>query len=257
MDFRWMAAACAAMLVGGASAQDAVQWRVEDGGNGHWYRIKVVAQPLTWSSASNDAATVGAHLASILSSQENGFVLDLSFSTPGAVRNAGGTVVGPWIGARRDQSTGVFHWSSGEPWNFTAWCGGEPTGAIWEDAICYYSGNVCWNDRPGDYVGSTACLSAVFEWSADCNNDGLVDYGQILTGQLADTNANGIPDTCELDPCPGDITGNGSVNGLDLAAVLADWGSGGKSEYDCDVDNDGVVGGSDLSIVLAGWGACP
>jgi len=47
------------------------------------------------------------------------------------------------------------------------------------------------------------------------------------------------------------------VNGLDLAAVLAAWGSGGKSEYDCDVDNDGVVGGGDLAIVLAGWGACP
>ena len=35
------------------------------------------------------------------------------------------------------------------------------------------------------------------EWAADCNSDGVVDYGQILVGALADTNANGIPDTCE------------------------------------------------------------
>jgi hypothetical protein len=69
---------------------------------------------------------------------------------------------------------------------------------------------------------------------------------------------------CELDniiviaaqSCPGDVTRNGSIDGIDLAAVLAAWG-GGKSQYDCDIDDDGIVGGSDLAAVLAGWGACP
>ena len=96
----------------------------------------------------------------------------------------------------------------------------------------------------------------IIEWSADCNNDGLVDYGQILSGQLADSNQNGVPDSCEVDPCPGDVTGNNTVDGIDLAALLAAWG-GGKSQFDCDVDNDGIVGGSDLAVILAGWGACP
>jgi len=257
MDFRWMAAACAAMIVGGASAQDAVQWRVQDGGNGHWYRVVVASEPLTWASANGSALAVGAHLASVSSAAENGFLRDLSLSTPGAVRNAGGTTVGPWLGAHRDPSSGALVWSSGETWGFSAWCGGEPSGPSWEDAVCYFTASLCWNDRPGDFVGFTACRSAILEWSADCNGDGLVDYGQILTGQLADTNANGIPDTCEPDPCPGDVTDNGIVNGTDLAAILTAWGSGGKSEYDCDVDNDGAVGGGDLAIVLAGWGACP
>jgi hypothetical protein len=98
--------------------------------------------------------------------------------------------------------------------------------------------------------------AAIIEFDADCNNDGVVDYGQILSGQLTDTNENGVPDSCEVDPCPGDVTGNNSVDGIDLAALLAAWG-GGKSQFDCDVDNDGVVGGSDLAVVLAGWGACP
>ena len=40
-------------------------------------------------------------------------------------------------------------------------------------------------------------ISYVIEWSSDCNNDGIVDYGQVLSGQLADANGNGIPDTCE------------------------------------------------------------
>jgi hypothetical protein len=48
-----------------------------------------------------------------------------------------------------------------------------------------------------DYPPYPLPVSYVIEWSADCNNDGLVDYGQILSGQLADANANGIPDICE------------------------------------------------------------
>ena len=34
------------------------------------------------------------------------------------------------------------------------------------------------------------------EWSADCNNDGIVDYGQILDGTFADDNGDGVPDLC-------------------------------------------------------------
>jgi hypothetical protein len=439
-----MVLVCVAAVTAGVHGQDAVRWRVEDGGNGHWYRVAVVSTALTWSAANAAATEVGSHLASISSAEENAFVRNLSLSTPGGVGSAGGTTVGPWIGAHRDPLTGILGWSSGEPWSFTAWCGGEPTGASWEDAVCYYTGSLCWNDRPGDFVGSTACRSAVqewsadcngdgivdygqcrdgslpdyngnnipdcceagtpcavgsypvqwrvedggnghwyairasglppfsagnwealralalaqggglaqvetgaenlfvlrvldptalggevwaylgathdgtndcssttwrwldgsalsylnwapgqpnclytngvldeprlairsvsgawgdwspveltrgvVEWSADCNNDGLVDYGQILTGQLADTNQNGVPDACEADPCPGDITRNGTVNGTDLAAILAAWGSDGQSKFDCDVDNSGVVDGGDLAFVLAGWGACP
>jgi hypothetical protein len=97
----------------------------------------------------------------------------------------------------------------------------------------------------------------VVEWSADCNADGVVDYGQILQGQLADANGNGVPDPCELAPCLGDVSGNGVVDGVDLAAVLGTWGSGGKGEFNTDIDGDGVVGGADLTIVLNDWGPCP
>jgi hypothetical protein len=256
-----MVLACAAAVTAGAHGQDAVQWRVQDGGNGHWYRVAVVSTALTWSAANAAATEVGAHLASISSAEENAFVRNLSLSTPGGVRNAGGTTVGPWIGAHRDPLTGILGWSSGEPWSFAAWCGGEPSGPSWEDAVCYFTGSLCWNDRPGDFVGSTACRSAVQEWSADCNGDGLVDYGQIRASELDDADGNNVPDCCEqgtiCDPCPGDITGNGTVNGLDLAAILAAWGSDGQSKFDCDVDNSGVVDGGDLAFVLAGWGACP
>jgi hypothetical protein len=37
----------------------------------------------------------------------------------------------------------------------------------------------------------------VFEWSADCNGDGVVDYGQITSGQFEDVNADGVLDICQ------------------------------------------------------------
>jgi len=92
---------------------------------------------------------------------------------------------------------------------------------------------------------------------SDCNGDAVADFGQLLDGSLADANGNGIPDICEVDPCPGDITGGGFVDAMDLSILLAFWGSTGGGEFDADVNNDGIVEGADLSIVLGGWGPCP
>jgi hypothetical protein len=53
--------------------------------------------------------------------------------------------------------------------------------------------------------------------------------------------------------CPADLDGNGSVDGLDLAALLANWGGAGQG----DIGGDGTVDGVDLAAVLAAWGSCP
>jgi hypothetical protein len=99
-------------------------------------------------------------------------------------------------------------------------------------------------------------ISFLIEWSSDCNSDGIVDYGQILNGELADTNDNGVPDVCEQTPCPGDIATDGVVNGVDLAAVLNNWGTTGGA-LGADANGDGVVDGADLALVLNSWGPCP
>jgi hypothetical protein len=127
--------------------------------------------------------------------------------------------------------------------------------------VCYYSNGLCWNDRPSGFVGSTACWSAILEWSADCNSDGIVDYGQIRDGTFPDVNANGVPDCCEpgesCSPCPGDVTNGGTVDAADLSILLAAWGTNGQGEFDTDLNGDGLVDGGDLALVLGGWGACP
>jgi len=42
------------------------------------------------------------------------------------------------------------------------------------------------------------------------------------------------------------------VDGTDLAALLAQWGTDGSA----DINGDGTVNATDLSSVLAAWGSC-
>ena len=105
--------------------------------------------------------------------------------------------------------------------------------------------------------------SYIIEWSADCNSNGIVDFGEIRAGQLPDQNANNVPDGCEcaaypeLDACcPGDLYPNGTVNGADLGILLSEWGEVTPTTT-ADLNRDGAVDGSDLGILLSGWGPCP
>jgi len=243
-----------------------VQWRVQDGGNGHWYQMREFGT-LSWFLHRDAAVAVGGHLAAITSAAENAHVERLIPQTvPGYGQNY---IFGPTIGLFQSpgapEPDGGWSWVTGEALGFTDWFPTEPNnfpnGENWV-RLRFQGGTLAWNDvfesmTPADLCCNPFVTRAIVEWSADCNNDGLVDYGQILAGQLADSNQNGVPDACEADPCPGDITGNGTVNGTDLAAILAAWGTDGQSKFDCDVDNSGVVDGGDLAFVLAGWGACP
>jgi hypothetical protein len=105
--------------------------------------------------------------------------------------------------------------------------------------------------------GSDGAKQRMQVYSPDCNGDGSADFTQILQGQLVDSDQNGIPDVCEVDPCPGDVTNGGSVDATDLSVILAAWGTNGQGEFDADADNSGLVDGGDLALVLSGWGPCP
>jgi len=55
--------------------------------------------------------------------------------------------------------------------------------------------------------------------------------------------------------CPGDVTGNGLVDGTDLGALLTAWGTSG-GEFGADITGDGIVDGADLGVLLVKWGPC-
>jgi hypothetical protein len=111
----------AAALTVGQTHGALTQWRVENGGNGHYYDIFVT--PLqSWLTSKAQAESMGGYLASITSQAEN----DWLWST----FNIGSTPAywaqtGPWpgydgpvFGAYRNSSN-VWSWVSGEAWNWS------------------------------------------------------------------------------------------------------------------------------------------
>lgn len=58
-------------------------------------------------------------------------------------------------------------------------------------------------------------------------------------------------------PCHGDVDGSTSVDAIDLAIVLQNWGAPNPKYPEADANGDGAVDGADLAVVLFGWGDCP
>jgi hypothetical protein len=168
---------------------DAVQWRVEDGGNGHWYEYNETT--LIWEEHKAAAESEGGMLACILDQEESDFVGNLILAEYES---------DAWIGGF--PSGGGFEWVSGEPFSFSNWSSTEPSSGIGIEicgraSACEFGKWYVEGESSPDWAGN----HAIYEWSADCNGDGIVDYGQILDGTFADENANGVPDCCEDGSC--------------------------------------------------------
>jgi len=251
MNIKNVAVALVTLIASSAAqAQQAVQWRVEDGGNGHWHGYSPAR--LDWNAAEQAARVSGGHLATITSSAENAFAASLGLPSdlfPSAY----------WTGGRRPSAGAPFGWITGEPWSFTNWDRLEPNGCCGTDVrfvvFRVHAGSLGrWDDTSID--GNAHPQWSLIEWSADCNNDGIVDYGQILQGQLADTNQDGIPDICQQPTCAdADIYRDFNVNGADLGILISQWGPN-TPLTESDLNHDGVVNGADLTTVLGTWGAC-
>jgi cytochrome c peroxidase len=94
--------------------------------------------------------------------------------------------------------------------------------------------------------------------------------GDPTGGEGGDCDGNGVPDACEShpdedgdrvpDPCEraaGDFNLDGEVGSVDLAWLLAVWGSTVPSWSFADLDRDGRIGSSDLTLLLSRWGPVP
>ncbi len=261
--------ACSVIAITSSSVlaqSSAVQWTTASGGNGHWYQRVNLPSEITWTSSNAAANALNGHLVTLTSATEQSWVYQtLVVGQSGCFTASWAIERAAWIGLFQDttdpaysEPNGGWKWVTNEPLSYNNWHPGEPNNGSSENVAgmyVLYQGQ--WNDEPND--ASLYCYSAyIIEWSADCNSDGIVDYGQILSGELIDANSNGIPDICEIDSCPGDISGNGVVDGVDLTLLLGVWGTDGiGGEFDADITNDGIVGGADLTVLFSGWGPCP
>lgn len=162
------------VLAGVGQVKGAVQWKVADGGNGHWYEAIYAQQPVgyvgqwdysggvTWTDARDAAATEGGWLVDITSAAENAFVYDLVDPT----QHSGfwfteqvwtACRIGPWIGGIQPDGSpepgGNWQWvtgsqftdASGSATQYTNWFPTQP-GNVYqqlgigppEDALHFY-----------------------------------------------------------------------------------------------------------------------
>lgn len=108
----------------------------------------------------------------------------------------------------------AFRWSDHEPVTFTNWAAGEPNNDLNNEDVTTLRSNGTWNDMPNSY------------WAF-----ALIEL-----------------------PCTGDLDGDATIGGADLAVLLGAWG--GASTV-ADLNADGIIDGADLAVLLGAWGHCP
>ena len=170
------------------------------------------------------------------------------------------------------EPAGGWQWVTGEPFTFDqGWWGsledccpgspycagqGEDAAAIWSWAGDCVSG-ASFAGKLNDVGKCLDWWGAIAEWSADCNNDGIVDYGQILLGQLDDVDANGVPDLCEAYEVPGEFsTIQAAINAVPAGQYgLVRVAAGTRNEsFSLNGKNVRVQGAPNNATILDGTG---
>jgi hypothetical protein len=97
--------------------------------NGHCYQA--VLRGLSWSDAETACETVGGHLVTISSAEENAFVFSLVSSNDAFWYLDGvGNGLGPWLGGYQEPGSqepdGGWKWVTGEAFSYTNWETDQP-----------------------------------------------------------------------------------------------------------------------------------
>lgn len=111
-----------------------------------------------------------------------------------------------------------------------------------------------WRVYSYEFIAATPMTVLTFRGTPTGDQGAFIDWASVreFAVDIVDVNRNGVPDTCE---CIGDLDGNHSRSGADLAILLGSWGSVQPGTA-ADLDADGTVGGFDLGALLANWGVC-
>ncbi|HEX7860267.1 MAG TPA: lectin-like protein [Verrucomicrobiae bacterium] len=108
---------------------------------GHFYFL---LSQNNWTASENESQLLGGHLATINEANEQDWVFRNFGSGFGAGRHL-------WIGLNDAADEGIYRWSSGDSFEFSAWAAGEPNAALpTEDFVALYnrghSAQGQWND---------------------------------------------------------------------------------------------------------------
>ena len=153
-------------------------------------------------------------------------------------------------GVDGDQSDNSQHWA-GAAYLF------ERSLGNWSQIAYLKASNTEQNDQFGWDVavaGGMVVVGAPFEDSQAVGIDGFQGNDEFLGNESGAAYAFLIDSAV---PCPNDLSGDGQVDGTDLAIVLGAWGTSGAPGITGDLSLDGFVDGADLALVLGAWGGCP
>lgn len=213
-----------------------VQWKIEDGGNGHWYERTYEPGEITWYQARSIAQARGGDSVVFNTLVERMFINDhFVDGQPYCAPASWAQRYTFWLGLYQDlkapdysEPSGGWYWVDGTPldWDVVCeepyYCAFSNGGTNPEHFGVMGDGGVGWIQDEAVNADIYCVESALIEWSADCNGDGIVDYGQILDGTYADEDGNGVPDCCDEGvPCDGGLSMVGPIQWQ-----VADGGNG-------------------------------
>jgi hypothetical protein len=173
----------------------AVVWRAEDGGNGHTYIIRAVANPgISWEQSKAAAECEGGHLATISSAEEQAFIEDVLLGTDTRSYFDSFQPWGYWLGA---QNTGSgWAWVTGESFSYESWAQGEPSAAPTTPTFMGMFGRGAAN-----WFGNPALRGG---WDDVLPENAWLFLSYIVeietTPTLADADGDGTPDCADLCP---------------------------------------------------------
>ena len=131
-------------------------------GRVHCYWTRSSSQ--TWSEAQQSCTLQNGHLVTILSAEENAFVVSMAQFSP--------SFSDTWIGATDGKNgtdrtgAGTYKWVSNEAWGYSSWEQGQPDGfcdpcSTGQPCTCDHravlSSNGTWNDCWQDNMRSSVC----------------------------------------------------------------------------------------------------
>jgi surface protein len=102
---------------------------------GSRYYVSIATQ--TWTDAKIIAESLGGHLATIHSQEENDFI--------------DAAVDAVWVGGTDQEVEGQFRWVDGTPFDFINWLGDEPNGSTGENFV-QLNGDGTWNDLSNELL---------------------------------------------------------------------------------------------------------
>jgi hypothetical protein len=129
--------------------------------------------------------------------------------------------------------------------------------AAFDSYVAVYAGSACPTEGTApiacndDFFGCGTGARVLFETTA-----GQTYRIRVGSAVPNSTGTGVLAITCTPDdpPIPGDINGDGVVNGADLGQLLTAWGAcGSPQNCPADLNGDGTVDGADLGILLTNW----